>query len=302
LVQDRVVLLDGAGIFSSSPMAMWTSKLGNKYPKAQVQENDQASQRELKRLRGLSSRGNNLCADCGASDSSWSSVSIGVFICVTCSDVHRSVGTHITKVKGCTGTYLWGPDELEQMRTVGNDGAEKIYGNAKIEPTASKEKKQQFVVNKYEKRMFAGNQSSTTEHKAPLREGEAAESTLDLLTGLTDVRSTPHPERASNRFEPLPFLHRSVTRQSATSLETLSPQSCSQRAKMPQAGRQVSVPDSVFDELFNELEADTVHHKSPLYIASDNGLDAFLNTALHASSAQPAPKADPLFDLEWPVC
>jgi len=288
LVQDRVVLLDGAGIFSSSPMAMWTSKLGNKYPKAQVQENDQASQRELKRLRGLSSRGNNLCADCGASDSSWSSVSIGVFICVTCSDVHRSVGTHITKVKGCTGTYLWGPDELQQMRTVGNDGAEKIYGNAKIEPTASKEKKQQFVVNKYEKRMFAGNQSSTTEHKAPLREGEAAESTLDLLSGLTDVRSTPHP--------------RSVTRQFSNMMYSSSPQSCSQRAKIPQAGRQVRVPDSVFDELFNEVEADTVDHKSPLHIASDNGLDAFLNTALHAPSAQPAPKADPLFDLEWPVC
>lgn len=269
---------------------MWTSKLGNKYPKAEVEQNDQASQRELKRLRGLISRGNHFCADCGASDNSWTSVSIGVFICVTCSDVHRSVGTHITKVKGCTGTYLWGPDELEQMRRVGNDGAEKIYGDAKIEPTASKEKKQQFVIEKYDKRMFASNLCSPIEQSVPVKERGAAASTVDLLSGLTDAPST----------QDLP----SVTRKCATSSETLCSQTWSNRqsANATQAARGVSITDSLFDELFNELEADTVHSKRPLHVASDNGLDAFLNSALFASVAQPAPKADQLFDLEWPAC
>merc|ERR1719353_2805598 len=109
---------------------------------AEIQQNDKKSQAELKRLRGLS--GNTRCADCDRQDTTWSSVSLGVFICVTCSDVHRSVGTHITKVKGCTGTYLWGPDELDRMREIGNDGAANVYGDAKIDPTASKEAKQKF--------------------------------------------------------------------------------------------------------------------------------------------------------------
>merc|ERR1719336_2083363 len=136
-----------------STSAMWTSKLGNKYSMAWMQENDKASQAELKHLRRVSG---GICADCGRQDNSWASVTHGIFICVTCSDVHRSVGTHITKVKGCTGTYLWGPDELERMQEVGNLHSEEIYGAKKVDPCASKDSKQQFVVDKYEKRCFAG--------------------------------------------------------------------------------------------------------------------------------------------------
>merc|ERR1712146_541224 len=95
----------------------------------------------------------------GKQDTSWASVSHGVFICVTCSDVHRSVGTHISKVKGCTGTYLWGPDELERMQTSGNSHANEVYGAEKIDPCASKDQKQLFVVEKYEKRSLVGKGS-----------------------------------------------------------------------------------------------------------------------------------------------
>uniref|UniRef100_A0A453NLG1 Arf-GAP domain-containing protein n=1 Tax=Aegilops tauschii subsp. strangulata TaxID=200361 RepID=A0A453NLG1_AEGTS len=42
---------------------------------------------------------NRICADCSAPDPNWASANIGVFICVKCSGVHRSVGTHISKVK-----------------------------------------------------------------------------------------------------------------------------------------------------------------------------------------------------------
>jgi len=128
---------------------MWTSKLNNKYPFAWIQDQDGETQKELKRLRGLRASGNHLCADCGSPDSSWASVTHGVFLCIVCSDVHRSVGTHVTKMKGCTGTYLWGPDELEKMRTVGNRRADDIYGSRKVSPDASKELKQRFVIDKY---------------------------------------------------------------------------------------------------------------------------------------------------------
>merc|ERR1712070_1265082 len=95
---------------------------------------------------------NTKCADCGRQDNTWASVSHGVFICVTCSDVHRSVGTHVSKVKGCTGTYLWGPDELQRMAAFGNNAANKLYGTEKVDPAASKEQKQRYVSEKYEKR------------------------------------------------------------------------------------------------------------------------------------------------------
>merc|ERR1711988_147996 len=134
------------------------------------------AQKELKRLRGL--KGNNFCADCGRQDSSWASVSHGVFICVTCSDVHRSVGTHISKVKGCTGTYLWGPDELERMQTSGNCHADEVYGAEKIDPCASKDQKQRFVVEKYEKRSLVGK-SACVQAKPEKPKSVAAKAAAD---------------------------------------------------------------------------------------------------------------------------
>jgi len=98
--------------------AMWRSKLGNAFPRAEVEKLDAEHHRMLKTLR--SQPGNSQCAECGTQDTTWASVNLGVFLCVRCADVHRALGTHISKVKGCGGTYLWGTDEIAQMKSLGN--------------------------------------------------------------------------------------------------------------------------------------------------------------------------------------
>ena len=42
---------------------------------------------------------NPYCADCGADNPQWVSINIGVIICVDCCSIHRSLGTHITKIR-----------------------------------------------------------------------------------------------------------------------------------------------------------------------------------------------------------
>jgi len=255
-----------------------------------MQENDKSSQQELKRLRSLS--GNKTCADCDRQDNSWASVTHGVFICMICSDVHRSVGTHISKVKGCTGTYLWGPDELEKMRTAGNQHGNSRYGTKKMNPDASKEQKQRYVVEKYDKLSFVS------------QEGPAPCS-ANALTDETVV-SVKHPtttlrKASAVEMQPAqPFAPKTVT----------APIACA-----------TTVSESWFDDFFKEdtvcctnsavpLKLNETHvSKSTEQPSNDmtQDLDAFLDIALHAQvkpklasvSAYPA-SLDP-FQMAPPV-
>ena len=94
-------------------MATWTSKLGATYPLAAIQKKDNQAHATLQKLRRRPE--NSTCADCGTKGTVWAIVNHGTFVCLRCASVHRSLGTHVSKPKGCTGTYLWGDDELASM-------------------------------------------------------------------------------------------------------------------------------------------------------------------------------------------
>jgi stromal membrane-associated protein len=42
---------------------------------------------------------NKTCADCRKKDPRWASWNLGIFICIQCSGIHRSMGTHISRGK-----------------------------------------------------------------------------------------------------------------------------------------------------------------------------------------------------------
>ncbi|ORY34148.1 Arf GTPase activating protein [Neocallimastix californiae] len=62
---------------------------------------------------------NRKCADCKRNDPRWASWNLGIFICIRCSGVHRSMGTHISKVKS-VDLDTWTPDQIENMKKWGN--------------------------------------------------------------------------------------------------------------------------------------------------------------------------------------
>lgn len=133
----------------------WTSKLGNKYPKEEIERNHDRTMKELDALRR--SDANAVCADCGQRGTVWSSVNLGIFLCLRCGSLHRAVGTHISKPKGCTGTYLWGEDEMARMIEVGNARANKIYGGIHERPSKGAPDSEwlEYIRQKYGERKFA---------------------------------------------------------------------------------------------------------------------------------------------------
>ncbi|KAG7349666.1 putative GTPase activating protein [Nitzschia inconspicua] len=135
---------------------LWRSALGTNYPKEYMEKNEQRLYSELRDIRA--SLENRTCADCGAKGTVWASVNLGVFLCMTCGAHHRSLGTHISKPKGATGTYWWGEDEIAHMKSHGNARAKMVYGES-VPPNGVTPddpiKWKQYLTDKYVHKRYA---------------------------------------------------------------------------------------------------------------------------------------------------
>ncbi|KNA08260.1 hypothetical protein SOVF_164210 [Spinacia oleracea] len=62
---------------------------------------------------------NKECADCRSKAPRWASINLGIFICLQCSGIHRSLGVHISKVRSTT-LDTWLPEQVAFMQSMGN--------------------------------------------------------------------------------------------------------------------------------------------------------------------------------------
>ena len=106
-------------------------------------------------------QGNCYCADCGSgSKVEWVSINLAIILCIECSGIHRSLGTHISKVRSLTlDIHSFSNDIVELLMQIGNRVSNMVWEatlDQSQKPTAasSREQRLKFITAKYSERAY----------------------------------------------------------------------------------------------------------------------------------------------------
>ncbi|KZV49385.1 hypothetical protein F511_10925 [Dorcoceras hygrometricum] len=189
-------------------------------------------------LRELS--GNDLCADCSASEPDWASLNLGILMCIECSGVHRNLGVHISKVRSVTlDVRVWEPVVLDLFRALGNSfcnsiweaslpphnfikqESEDILSVTKPSPADGFHRKEKYIQAKYVRKLFINKETMSAKDLSPSTLWEAVKAnnlrevySITAASGIDVVNITyddvigcemnlgePSPQQSFHHFE-----------------------------------------------------------------------------------------------------
>uniref|UniRef100_A0A7N0REY9 Arf-GAP domain-containing protein n=1 Tax=Kalanchoe fedtschenkoi TaxID=63787 RepID=A0A7N0REY9_KALFE len=110
---------------------------------------------------------NRECADCKSRAPRWASVNLGIFICMNCSGVHRSLGVHISKVRSAT-LDTWLPEQVAFIQSMGNEKSNE-YWEAELPPNYDRVGIENFIRAKYVDKRWVPREGDV---KSPTRASE----------------------------------------------------------------------------------------------------------------------------------
>ncbi|KAG4390215.1 hypothetical protein AAZX31_06G235900 [Glycine max] len=232
---------------------------------------------------------NKECADCKAKGPRWASVNLGIFICMQCSGIHRSLGVHISKVRSAT-LDTWLPEQVAFIQSMGNEKANS-YWEAELPQHYDRVGIENFIRAKYEEKRWAARNekpkspSSFREEKSPSHWQKPEETKkIQPSNAIPATRiSVPAPPKGPELVTPM------AKPQHVEKVEPVAPPPQAETSKQTTETTQNSPPKVDYaTDLFDMLSMDDPNEKGS-GAANDNNWAA----AAEASEAEKtdAPKA-----------
>jgi stromal membrane-associated protein len=240
---------------------------------------------------------NRECADCKSKGPRWASVNLGIFICMTCSGIHRSLGVHISKVRSAT-LDTWLPEQVAFIQSMGNEKANS-YWEAELPPNYDRVGIENFIRAKYEDKRWVPR-NGTSRPSSGARDEKSQESPASANRSGYGHRSSFEQNRASPAPSKIaPAASRMPSQASPPKVEppvpkvVSPPQPQKSPAKVDATPSKVEKPSvapppkvDYATDLFNMLSMDgTTEKESESSSNDDNAWDGF-------QSAQPVPSSE----------